>query len=78
MTVEEREPRDLPDFSCATWRKSSLSGNGGADCVEVAVVSDLVAVRDSKDPGGAALVFSPSDWGVFLGHVKAGDFDTRA
>lgn len=77
MTVEEREPRDLPDLSRATWRKSSLSGNGGADCVEVAFVSDLVAVRDSKNPDDATLVFSPSNWTAFLGRVKTGDFDTR-
>ncbi|MER6825351.1 DUF397 domain-containing protein [Streptosporangium sp. NPDC000563] len=77
MTVEKRESRDLSELSRATWRKSSLSGNGGADCVEVAVVLDMVAVRDSKDPSGATLVFPPGDWTAFLGRVKAGDFDTR-
>lgn len=75
MTVEEREPRALTDLSHATWRKSSLSGNGGADCVEVAFSSDIIAVRDSKNPGGAILAFSTESWATFLGRVKTGDFD---
>ncbi|MEV4185013.1 DUF397 domain-containing protein [Streptosporangium canum] len=64
------------DFSQATWRKSSLSQGTTDNCVEVAPISDLVAVRDSKDPGGLKLVFSATDWAAFLGRVKAGDFDT--
>ncbi|MGS2642478.1 DUF397 domain-containing protein [Streptosporangium sp. G12] len=65
------------DFPQANWRKSSRSQGTTDNCVEVAFISGLVAVRDSKDPGGAMLVFSPDDWTVFLGRVKTGDFDTR-
>lgn len=32
------------------WRKSSHSGNGGANCVEVAFVGSAMALRDSKNP----------------------------
>ncbi|WP_326830319.1 DUF397 domain-containing protein [Streptosporangium sp. NBC_01755] len=66
------------DLSHAEWRKSSCSnGNGGA-CVEVAGnLSGIVAVRDSKDAHGPALIFSPDEWRIFLGRIKAGDFDTR-
>ncbi|MER6825352.1 DUF397 domain-containing protein [Streptosporangium sp. NPDC000563] len=60
----------------AIWRKSSLSGSGN-NCVEVASVSGLIAIRDSKNPGGATLVFSRDDWSAFLGRVKVGDFDPR-
>lgn len=66
----------MTDLTSVLWRRSSLSGSGN-NCVEVAPVSGLMAVRDSKDPGGAALVFSAGDWAVFLGRVKTGDFDTR-
>lgn len=39
------------------WRKSSYSGGGqGGDCVEVEVIS-LCALRDSKNPDGAVLLF---------------------
>ncbi|MEV4755275.1 DUF397 domain-containing protein [Micromonospora sp. NPDC049559] len=54
----------------ATWYKSSYSGDQGA-CVEIALVSDAVAVRDAKDPAGPVLVFSPTAWAAFAGAVPA-------
>lgn len=48
-----------------TWRKSSHS-NANVNCVEIARVSDGVAVRDSKDPDGAALTFSAPSFRAFL------------
>jgi len=59
----------------AGWFKSSFSGNGSNTCVEVAVLSGAVAVRDSKDPEGPALRFTPQEWLVFLAGVRAGEFD---
>jgi len=38
------------------WRKSSYSGGGGGECVEVAFPPARVAVRDSKNPEGPVLV----------------------
>ncbi|MBB2913254.1 hypothetical protein FHS43_004552 [Streptosporangium becharense] len=35
----------------------------------------VVAVRDSKDPGGPKLLFTPADWQAFVGGVKNGEFD---
>ncbi|WP_084195620.1 DUF397 domain-containing protein [Streptosporangium amethystogenes] len=66
----------MTDPTNAVWRKSSLSGSGN-NCVEVAHIDNQYLVRDSKNPGGATLVFSPGDWAAFLGRVKSGDFDTR-
>ncbi|MFF5259055.1 DUF397 domain-containing protein [Actinomadura viridis] len=34
------------------WRKSSYSGHSGGDCVEVANLSLVIIVRDSKVPEG--------------------------
>ncbi|WP_433371360.1 DUF397 domain-containing protein [Streptosporangium sp. CA-115845] len=66
----------MTDLVNALWRKSSLSGNGGADCVEVAGnLSGITAVRDNKDPLGPVLVFSPGGWRAFVGGVKGGEFD---
>jgi hypothetical protein len=48
------------------WRKSSRSGPTGGNCVEVAAAPDRVAVRDSKDPGGPVLTFSPVAWRSFV------------
>ncbi|WP_131738568.1 DUF397 domain-containing protein [Actinomadura roseirufa] len=39
-----------------TWRRSSHSGDNGGDCVELAGLPGGVAVRDSKDPDGPALI----------------------
>ncbi|WP_326643459.1 DUF397 domain-containing protein [Streptosporangium sp. NBC_01755] len=64
------------DLSVAVWRKSSLSGDNGAQCVEVAAnLPGAVAVRDSKDPDGAKLLFTPAGWRAFVSGIKVGDFD---
>jgi hypothetical protein len=47
------------------FRKSSRSGGSG-DCVEVAAVPGTVQVRDSKDPAGPVLAFSPAAWRAFV------------
>ena len=65
----------MADVTHAVWRKSSYSsGNGGA-CVEVARnLPNIVAVRDSKNPEGPALVFTPQEWRAFLDGVRADEF----
>lgn len=35
----------------------------------------LIAVRDSKDPDGPTLFFTPAEWDAFLDGVKADEFD---
>ena len=56
-----------------TWIKSSYSGSGGSECVEVAILPDGgMAVRDSKDPSGPMLRFTSGEWCAFVGGVKAG------
>lgn len=62
------------DLSRAQWRKSTRSGSSG-NCVEVADnLPGVVAVRDSKDPAGPALIFTPDEWTAFIGGVKDGEF----
>jgi len=64
------------DLTGAVWRKSSYSGNNGGNCVEVARnMPEIVAVRDSKDPQGPRLVFTPDEWRTFAAAVKAGEFE---
>jgi Domain of unknown function (DUF397) len=58
-----------------TWVKSSLSFANG-NCVEVTDLGDkMVGVRNSRDPGGAVLRFTPDEWHAFLGGVRNGEFD---
>ncbi|KJS59600.1 DUF397 domain-containing protein [Streptomyces rubellomurinus] len=64
---------DTVDLTEAVWFKSSRS-NGQSACVEVAFLnSGIVPVRDSKDPGGPALVFPADAWTTFITAVKTGE-----
>jgi hypothetical protein len=64
----------VTDLTGAVWRKSSRSNGVGGACVEVADnLPDVVAVRDSKDPSGPALTFSPEAWRDFVCGVTAGE-----
>jgi hypothetical protein len=48
----------------AGWRKSRGSMSNG-QCVEVGHGPHIVAVRDSKDPAGPVVAFSPAQWRAF-------------
>jgi hypothetical protein len=65
---------DTPDLSRARWKKSSRS-SGNGQCVEMADLDGTVAVRDSKDPTGPVLIFTPAEWTAFLSGAKDGEFD---
>lgn len=47
------------------WRKSSHSSNTGS-CVEVAMTTQAVGVRDSKHLTGPILIFPVGPWSTFL------------
>ncbi|MFI2188999.1 DUF397 domain-containing protein [Streptomyces sioyaensis] len=53
------------------WRKSSYSGDEGGACVEVAAHPTTIHVRDSKDPQGPHLDFSPRAWAAFTAYSAA-------
>ncbi|MEN3582595.1 DUF397 domain-containing protein [Streptomyces sp. ZYX-F-203] len=52
------------------WFKSSYSGGGGDNCVEVALAPQAVHVRDSKDTGIPPLTVSPTAWSAFTAHAS--------
>lgn len=59
------------------WFTSSHSNDQGGNCVEGAVLADGgMAVRDSKDPHGPALVFSATAWQAFTSAVRSGELPT--
>ena len=59
------------DLTDAVWRKSSYSGPNGGNCVEVARLPGLVALRDSKNgPDGPALTLSGEDWRTLLTLIR--------
>ena len=66
------------DLSGAQWFKSSRSG-GTKDCVEIAFLDNgIVGVRDSKNPTGPALAFTPTEWDAFTRSVQRGAFNHPA
>lgn len=58
----------------AAWYKASKS-NTGTGCVEVAHMSDYTAVRDSKNPDGPVLLYTPHEWECFLDGALNGEMN---
>ncbi|MGP4084951.1 DUF397 domain-containing protein [Streptomyces sp. KR55] len=72
-------PRNVPSSTRLLgvhWLRSSYS-TGANNCVETARPdhgpgAGLLAVRDSKDPAGPALLFSPESWAGFTASFRCG------
>jgi hypothetical protein len=59
----------------AVWRKSARSNSQGA-CVELARLdSATVAMRNSRDPKGTALIYPADAVRAMVSALRAGDFD---
>lgn len=66
---------DAPLLGDVTWRKSTASNPSG-DCVELAALpGGAVALRNSRDPQGPALIYTPAEITAFVAGVKSGEFD---
>jgi Domain of unknown function (DUF397) len=78
MSEAVRNGISATDLAGVTWRKSRHSGQLG-NCVESAPLdSGDVAVRNSRHPGGPALIFTRDEMAAFLAGAKDGEFDDLA
>ncbi|GGP83140.1 hypothetical protein GCM10010185_66370 [Saccharothrix coeruleofusca] len=59
-----------PALEPPRWSKSSRSNANGGDCVEVA--NTLDALRDSKNPDGPVLTWTPAALAAFFADVRSG------
>jgi hypothetical protein len=62
-------------LSTASWHKSSYSGGGGQNCVEVATLPGSVAIRDSKDLAGPAHIVSEAAFSDLITRIKRGELN---
>ncbi|MFI5844250.1 DUF397 domain-containing protein [Catenuloplanes sp. NPDC051500] len=61
-----------------TWQKSSFSNPSG-NCVELAPLpGGGVAMRNSRDPEGPALIYTPAEIEAFILGARDGEFDHLA
>ena len=63
--------------SALFWLKAQASGANG-NCVEIASTVGKIAMRDSKDPDGPILVYTPTEFSAFLEGARGGEFDHLA
>ncbi|MFE0042621.1 DUF397 domain-containing protein [Streptomyces albireticuli] len=54
------------------WFKSSHSGAGHTECIEVAHAAPHTFIRDSKGAGWPVLVVTRTAWSEFVGGIRCG------
>ncbi|MCT9078654.1 DUF397 domain-containing protein [Streptomyces fulvoviolaceus] len=67
MPTHPTAPELAPDHA---WFKSSYSDGTGQNCVEAALLTPAIAIRDSKNPTGPALLLPSAAWTPFITHVS--------
>jgi hypothetical protein len=74
VVMSEKITLSDAERSALLWLKAQRSGANGA-CVEIASTAGKIAVRDSKDPDGPILVYTPTEFSAFLEGTRNGEFD---
>ena len=78
---DKKQVRGRLDLSGAQWQRGDGNGSdGGGEHVEVAFVPHTdgvtyVAMRNSAQPDGPVLVFTPAEWDAFVKGAQAGEFN---
>jgi len=65
---------DLPAAD-TPWVKARKSGSNGGNCVELRRRGEMIEFRDSKNPDGPVLQFTPDELDAFLDGARRGEFD---
>ena len=76
--MQIRNGMKADELGSVEWRKSRFSNPSG-NCVEVAALPDgSVAMRNSRDAAGPALVYTRAEIAAFVAGVRNGEFDDLA
>jgi hypothetical protein len=74
--MQTRNGMPATDLGCEGWVKP-WSGSNGGDCLEAKKLpGGRVALRQSTDPDGPALILEPSEIRAFINGAKAGMADS--
>jgi hypothetical protein len=60
------------------WQISTRCADTGGNCVEAGPILDgsgRVALRHSKTPDAATIIYTRAEWDAFITGVKDGEFD---
>ncbi|MET7944151.1 DUF397 domain-containing protein [Streptomyces sp. NPDC005302] len=72
QTVNGVSANTLQDVTWVKSRRSAIEGN----CVELAALPDgSVAIRNSREPQGPALIYTRAEMIAFLEGARGGEFD---
>ncbi|TDC69603.1 DUF397 domain-containing protein [Actinomadura sp. GC306] len=63
------------DPSSAVWRKASKSTATGNECVELAAMTDVIAVRDSKRLAGRDVTMTRPAFTRLVNEIRRGQYD---
>jgi hypothetical protein len=66
-------PKPTIDWTDAEFMKAN--GSNEINCLELAARDGHIGLRDSKDPTGPVLTFTPGEMAAFVAGAKAGEFD---
>jgi hypothetical protein len=72
-TCRDGSEASVNDDQSIEWHRARGCDSGS--CTEVAYADGAYLVRNSTDPDGPILRFTPDEWAVFAQGVRDGDFD---
>ncbi len=76
--IADEHPTVAASPTPVAWHISTFSANGGGGCVEAGPLADRtgrIAVRHSRRPGEAVIVYTRAEWDAFLAGVRNDEFD---
>lgn len=75
VTDDKAEIRGKLDLTGAQWLRGTQAAEPEGGHLEIAFVADHIAMRNSTQPDGPILIFTPAEWEAFVLGARDGEFD---